>query len=457
MSGYVYDLPTTGALSLSELCIDITGSHAANLARATEARANVRAILKASRRTDAGERDYLKVVKALDDYLPFVNAIIASVAADDLTLSQEPGKFCWRSTLSHSTLSDPPRINIHGLHSELAFVLYSSAYALSNLSAASVASLGAYERDRALPDADRRAKDEKLSFAVKLLCRAAGIFTHIAQVVIPELGKGVGGPRPPELREDVANALAKLALADAHALSVRKLLTRSAVEAALSPGPPLPQGHPAPALVAKIHLHTASLFASARGLTDTSQRKLSLLKSRGGADNAEVSQDIRRYLEEESALNEALAHKWLGVDAGEADRTGDAVGYLKWAKSELESLKDGALSKFKKSGGDGKMKKERSAEEIESVGMFLKNYSRTNDSVHFQPVPNSSSLQATIPAGMSVVAEKTYEAPMSAFGPGTADYVARHVQKLDLDDSNTPPESEPKEDDRDYGLKGSYF
>jgi hypothetical protein len=58
---------------------------------------------------------------------------------------------------------------------------------------------------------------------------------------------------------------------------------------------------------------------------------------------------------------------------------------------------------------------------------------------------------------MSVVAEKTYEAPMSAFGPGTPDYIARHVQKLDLDDSNTPPESEPKEDDRDYGLKGSYF
>ncbi|CAE6438981.1 unnamed protein product [Rhizoctonia solani] len=454
MSGYVYDLPTTGALSLSELCTDITGSHASNLARATEARANVRAILKASRRTDAGERDYLKVVKALDEYLPFVNAIIASVAADDLTLAQEP-IFSWRSTLSHSTLSDPPRINVHGLHSELAFVLFSSAYALSNLAAASVASLGTYERDRSLPDADRRAKDEKLTFAVKLLCRAAGTFTHIAQVVIPELGKGVGGTRPPELREDVANALAKLALADAHALSARKLLTRSAVQAALSPGPPLPQGHPPPAFVAKIHLHTASLFASARGLTDTSQRKLSLL-SRGGPDNAEVSQDIRRYLEEETALNEALAHKWLGVDAGEAGRTGDAVGYLKWAKSELESLKEGKLAKFKKSGGDGKMKKERSVEELESIGMFLNNYLKLNDSINFQPVPTSSSLQSTIPAGMSVVTEKAYEAPMSAFGPGTPDYVARHVQKLDLD-TTTPPESEPKEDDRDYGLKGSYF
>ncbi|CUA66674.1 pH-response regulator protein palC [Yarrowia lipolytica CLIB122] [Rhizoctonia solani] len=456
MSGYVYDLPTTGALSLSELCTDITGSHASNLARATEARANVRAILKASRRTDAGERDYLKVVKALDEYTPFVNAIIASVAADDLTLAQEP-IFSWRSTLSHSTLSDPPRINVHGLHAELAFVLHSSAYALSNLAAASVASLGTYERDRALPDADRRAKDEKLTFAVKLLCRAAGIFTHIAQVVIPELGKGTGGPRPPELREDVANALAKLALADAHALSVRKLLTRSAVQAALSPGPPLPQGHPPPAFVAKIYLYTASLYASARGMTDTSQRKLSLLKSRGGADNAEVSQDTRRYLEDETALTEALAHKWLGVDAGEAGRTGDAAGYLKWAKSELESLKEGKLARFKKSGGvDGKMKKERSVEELESIGMFLNNYLKVNDSINFQPVPTSSTLQSTIPAGMSVVTEKPYEAPMPAFGPGTPDYVARHVQKPDPDTTTSPP-SEPKEDDRDYGLKGSYF
>ncbi|KAJ1304757.1 hypothetical protein OPQ81_005895 [Rhizoctonia solani] len=418
MSGYVYDLPTTGALSLSELCTDITGSHASNLARATEARANVRAILKASRRTDAGERDYLKVVKALDEYLPFVNAIIASVAADDLTLAQEP-IFSWRSTLSHSTLSDPPRINVHGLHSELALVLYSSAYALSNLAAASVVSLGTYERDRALPDADRRAKDEKLTFAVKLLCRAAGIFTHIAQVVIPELGKGVGRPRPPELREDVANALAKLALADAHALSVRKLLTRSAVQAALSPGPPLPQGHPPPAFVAKIHLHTASLFASARGLTDTSQRKLSSLLSRGGADNAEFSQDIRRYLEEEAALTEALAHKWLGVDAGEAGRTGDAIGYLKWAKSELESLKEGKLSKFKHSNTDGKMKKERSVEELENVGMFLNNYLKLNDSINFQPVPTSSALQSTIPAGMPVVNEKAdHISRLSSFGWG---------------------------------------
>lgn len=96
-----------------------------------------------------------------------------------------------------------------------------------------------------------------------------------------------------------------------------------------------------------------------------------------------MSQDVRKYLEEESALANALAHKWLGVDAGEAGKTGEAVGYLKWAKGELEALKEGKLAKFKKGGGGGdvKMKKERSVEELESVSTFLKNYQKVNDSV----------------------------------------------------------------------------
>ncbi|KAG8746358.1 hypothetical protein FRC10_005347 [Ceratobasidium sp. 414] len=464
MSGYVYELPTTGALSFSELCTDITGSYAAQLASATEARANVRAVLKASKRTDAGERDYLKVVKALDEYLPYVRAIIASVAADDLTLAQDP-IFSWRTTLSSHTLgSDSPRLNVHGLHAELAFTLLTTAYALSNLSAASVASLGAYERDRALPDADRRAKDEKLTFAIKLLCRAAGIFTHVAQVVIPEWSKSPAagsGARPPDLTKDVVSALAKLALADAQSLTVRKLLTRSAAESALSPGPPLPKGHPAPSLVAKLTLHTASLYTSARSLADTASRKSSLIKIPGRSTDdggGQVSHDVRRYLEDEAALASAVAHKWLGVDAGEAGKTGEAVGYLKWAKGELEALKEGKLARFKKGGGGGdvKMKKERGIEELESAGMFLKSYQKVNDSVHFQPIPSSSALQSLIPAGIPVAEERPFELPMPAFGPGTPDYVARHIEKLDVVDGAAKP-PEPKADEQEYGLKGSYF
>ncbi|QRV79408.1 vacuolar protein sorting-associated protein BRO1 [Ceratobasidium sp. AG-Ba] len=428
MSGYVYELPTTGALSFSELCTDISGSYVAQLANATEARANVRTVLKASKRTDTSERDYLKVVK--------------------MSICQPI--FSWRTTLSTHTLgTEPPRLDVHGLHAELAFILLTTAYALSNLSAASVASLGTYERDRSLPDAERRTKDDKLTFAIKLLCRAAGIFTHVAQVVIPEWSKSPAassGARPPDLTKDVVSALAKLALADAQSLTVRKLLTRSAAQSALSPGPPLPRGHPEPSLVAKLTLHTASLYASGRSLADTAGRKT-------------VSQDVRKYLEDEAALSVALAHKWLGVEAGEAGKTGEAIGYLKWAKGELEALKEGRLAKFKKGGGgaDAKMKKERSVEELENVGMFLKSYQKVNDSVNFQPVLSSSALQSLIPAGIPVAEEKVYEPPMPAFGPGTPDYVARHIEKLGTEDGTAAETPEPKEDEREYGLKGSYF
>ena len=51
--------------------------------------------------------------------------------------------------------------------------------------------------------------------------------------------------------------------------------------------------------------------------------------------------------------------------------------------------------------------------------------------------------------------------PLAAFGPGTPDYVARHIEKLDIEDSVSPDaaEKQPKseEDEREYGLKGSYF
>lgn len=62
MSTYLYELPTTGAISFADFCIDHTGSYTTHIAEATQARANLRAALKESKRTD-GEKDYLKLVK----------------------------------------------------------------------------------------------------------------------------------------------------------------------------------------------------------------------------------------------------------------------------------------------------------------------------------------------------------------------------------------------------------
>ena len=62
MTTYLYELPTTGAISFSDFCVDKTASYNMSIADATQARANLRAALKESRHSD-GERDFLRLVK----------------------------------------------------------------------------------------------------------------------------------------------------------------------------------------------------------------------------------------------------------------------------------------------------------------------------------------------------------------------------------------------------------
>lgn len=62
MATYAFPLPTTGSISLSDFITDPIGRHTVHLADANAARANVRGILKAERRTQDGERDSLAVL-----------------------------------------------------------------------------------------------------------------------------------------------------------------------------------------------------------------------------------------------------------------------------------------------------------------------------------------------------------------------------------------------------------
>jgi hypothetical protein len=92
--------------------------------------------------------------------------------------------------------------------------LLTYAFALSNLARHTVLSLGRYEHDRAITDSDRKIKDEKLNVAVNFLCRASGVYTYIADTVLPEWETNrAGGPpgfeKPPELSREVNSALAK--------------------------------------------------------------------------------------------------------------------------------------------------------------------------------------------------------------------------------------------------------
>ncbi|KAJ7069954.1 BRO1 domain-containing protein [Mycena amicta] len=447
MSVYLYELPTTGAISFSDFCQDTTPAKlfTSHISEVTQSRANLRAVLKESKRTQDEEKDHLKLVKILDDYLPKLRGIMGCVDNGQIELKSEP-TFSWRTTLSANVFNHSSRLDLPSLHAELAYTLLTYAFALSNLAHAKVALLGSYERDRAISEADRKLKDAQLTVAADFLCRASGIFSYIAETVLLQWDSSVNSvavAKPPDLSREVNNALAKLSLADAQTLAIRKLLSRSAYDSNVTPGPPLPKSHPSPALISKLHLECAALYSSARTLAKTPGSGSAPSKSKGInisiAKDGEVSTELRRYLSDETALHDALAHKWLGVDAGEnggTDRGGDAVAFLIWTKKELEELKG--------------RKKERISEELERVNVFLKHYKRVNDSLHFQPVPTQADLQARIPAGRLVLAAKAFVPPQAAFGPGSAEDVRRQAEDLGLQDENPPQRAI-------YAGAGSYF
>ncbi|KAF8208732.1 BRO1 domain-containing protein [Mycena galopus ATCC 62051] len=446
MSLYLYELPTTGAISFFDFCTDVSEKlYTTHISDATQTRANLRAVLKESKRTQDGEKDYLKLVKILEEYIPRLRGIMVCIASGQIQLKSEP-MFSWRTTLSANLFNTSPRLSLPSLDADFAYSLLTYAFALSNLARSKVASLGTYEHDRAISDADRKTKDNQLNVAADLLCRASGIFLYISETVLVDwenASSSTAFTRPPDLSREVNSALAKSSLADAQALAIRKLLSKSAYDSNVAPGPPLPKSHPSPALISKLHLECASLYSSARTLakTPSSAGKGKPKGSNSTSADGEISTDLRRYLNEETVFHGALARKWLGVDAGEnggSERGGDAVGFLTWAKKELEELKG--------------RKKDRVSDELDSVSVFLKHYKKVNDSVHFQPVPTQSDLQSRIPTGRLALATKTFVAPQPAFGPGSLEDIRRKAEELELDDDSVTNKTQSS-----YAGAGSYF
>ncbi|KAI0084890.1 hypothetical protein BDY19DRAFT_997290 [Irpex rosettiformis] len=495
MSSYLYELPTTGAVAFSDFLHDESASYISDISDTTEARANLRAALKESKRTQDSEKDYLKLVKIVDDYIPKLCGIIAAVKAGELVVKSEP-IFSWRTTLSSTLFHTSPRLPVPSLAAELGFTLLTYAFLLSNLSRAVVTNLGMYEFERGISDVERKVKDERLGFAVTLLCKVAGVYEYIAKNVVSDweaarekaVAGGMNCPYPPDLSREVLIGLSKLALGDAQNLAVRKLLTRAAFDSTVSPGPPLPKSHPPPALASKLHLECAALYSSGRALVKTPGASRSSIShshssssnskfklpgkssgSSGKDDNVsdEVVPELRRYLADEISVHNALAHKWLGVDYGEThDGAGTSVGFLMWSKKELEELKGGGSSSGLNIGSDREKmmrdaRKARVHAELESVGVFLKGYKRMNDSMAFQSVPPQTELQGLIPAGRMAVALRPYAHPTPAFGPGSLEYARKKTEELELLESEGNTEGNelitPTTETSNYSMDRPYY
>lgn len=106
-------------------------------------------------------------------------------------------------------LTSPPRIS----HFELAATLLSYGICLANAAAVLVASLGSYEVSSSVSSSAITTHDETVNQAADMLCRASGVFAHLAETVVPRWEAAVGGDslrsRPVEFTRDAAIALSK--------------------------------------------------------------------------------------------------------------------------------------------------------------------------------------------------------------------------------------------------------
>jgi hypothetical protein len=98
-------------------------------------------------------------------------------------------------------------------HFELTATLLSYGICLANSAAVLVSSLGSYEISSSVSSSAITTHDETVNQAADVLCRASGIFSHLAQTVIPRWEAAVGieslRSRPIEFTRDAATALSK--------------------------------------------------------------------------------------------------------------------------------------------------------------------------------------------------------------------------------------------------------
>ncbi|POY74819.1 hypothetical protein BMF94_2092 [Rhodotorula taiwanensis] len=430
--------PIPGSVALHQLLVDpSTSFHTRNLTDANAARGTVRTALKhTTKNANSGQADWTGAARALQEYLGHLVAILACVEADDLVLRTDPVFFQWRGSLSSSPLrKGSQRVALPSLHAELTGTLLAYALCLANQASSLVASLGSYEISASVSSAAIGVHDETINSAADTLCRASGVLMHLAETVVPRWEAAVGTEalrqRPVEMTREVTTALAKMCLADANLLAIRRLLSRSlsVAHSTTTPGPPLPPGHPSPSLLAKLHLHVYTLYDEARTLVKTvSSSTASGPRSNltgAASSSGEIVLPLRRYLSDGRTLALALSYKWLGVDAGERaspPATGDALGYLALAAQELDALgdKDKGLKKLKGFGKGreaGKGRKGKVQEERESTEAFRSAYEKVNDTVHFQPIPPAPTLQSRLPSGRAALAPKAFSLPPPAFRP----------------------------------------
>ncbi|KAG0375495.1 hypothetical protein BGX24_009021 [Mortierella sp. AD032] len=279
-----------------------------------------------------------------------------------------------------------------------------------------------------LNDEDLTGMDHQLTTAADLYCRAAGVFEYIVQEMIPRwneakpvvvilTGKeppasnkktGAEASRPVDVQTSVVSAHIRLALAEAHACTVRKASIKAARASAIKLSTP---GSGVTATTGSTVSKTSyGLLAKLTvGVKEEYERAYGLLKA--VKDQNEISSEFRAHVKDGKYYYEALAQVLLGMDAYEAQQYGKAIGFLTVARTTFL-----AIAKSSKAHTIA----QSAAFEYRLANEKVTAFQKINDSVTFEKVPSAAELLGLMPSGRELLSVKRYQAPRPSFGTAAA-------------------------------------
>ncbi|CAN6608125.1 hypothetical protein TRVA0_003S04038 [Trichomonascus vanleenenianus] len=361
---FPFPLPTTGILNLSEYYRSIDFQQV--ILNSDGARAAVRDALKSAKR--AQNPDILGIVKAIEEYLPFV-----------MTISGDHGQFLepvgsqqlaasWRMPLKTSKaqihIIEAPRVELTSFEFERGMVLLTYALALMALA------------EKAM--ARKESGSDRYKLANAYLGKAQSVLVYLS--AHPPNMDNV----PVDLQNSSISGLISLLQGSLHLLILYKSLEE---EASTSPS-----------LLSRVAIYAAEKFRSSLQLFTGSKKT--------GSDA------LRAWLNTAHNYCMASAQMYMAIDTSSRNNIGQAVGLLELASETLSIKKHTKI-----------LSKDKDLEKLEDHAQLLKakidetlDYNRAeNDRITFQPVPSVKDLkeQQNWPSGREVTAAKPWNVPKS--------------------------------------------
>ncbi|CAO3571370.1 unnamed protein product [Mortierella alpina] len=290
-----------------------------------------------------------------------------------------------------------------------------------------------------LNDTDLTGMDHQLTTAADLYCKAAGVFEHVVQELIPkwndapEDSKKITpeSSRPVDVQTSVVSAHVKLALGEAHACTVRKAAIKAARASAAKQSSAAGTASPAGSGSKTSYVLLAKLTI---GIKEEYERAYGLLKS--VKDLNEISSDFKAHVKDAKIYYEAVAQTFLGLDAYEAQHYGKAIGFMAIARASFA-----ALAKSSKASTIAYA----AAFEYRLANEKVSAFEKINNSVTFEPIPAYAALMAVMPSGRDLLSAKKYFAPRPSFGSAATAADASQSGAGDSVNKLT------------YALQGAYF